>query len=199
MLSVFFNLLGAFTFLFIFWRRLKEDYVSNMVFTTSIYLVFGAFAGKLISFYFLSDWWFWLSFLGLSIGLAVGILRFKLRAVETVEAAIPGLLLWFSFLFLQDSIESLSAPPFIAFLVVVLLVGLFYLLDKHYKKFAWYKSGRIGFSGLTTLGALFLIRAFVAAFFPDVLSFVGTLDIILSAVIAFIAFLLVFNLARQRT
>lgn len=199
MLSIFFNIFGVLVFLFVFWKRLKEDYASKMIFTSSFYMLVGLFAGKLVSFYFFPLWWFWSGFLGVSLGFVLGVLRFKLRAFEAIDAAVPGLLLWFSFLFLGNAISFSSLSSLIASAFLVVLTVLYFVLDGHYKSFAWYKSGRIGFSGLTVLGVFFLARAVVAATFHNVLSFVGTLDIIISAVAAFASFLTVFNLARKRT
>lgn len=198
MLSVLLNTLGVLVFLFIFWRRLREDYVPGMIFTTSFYILTGVFAGILFSFYFISDWWFWLSILGFALGLGLGVLRFRLRFFETLDALVPGGFFWLSMHYLKDSISSSDLPSLIAFAVLFVLMVLFFILDGRYKRFSWYKSGRIGFAGLTMLGVFFLIRAVIAATFPHVLSFVGTTDIIVSSTFAFFAFLSVFNLARQQ-
>lgn len=199
MLSAFLNTLGALVFLFIFWKRLKEDYVSSMIFTTAFYMFVGLLLGRLASFYLIPKWWFWTESLGLATGFSFGILRYKLRVFESIEAAVPGLFVWLSLFFLESAINESSLSSLFSSLVVFLLVLLFFFLDSRYKGFAWYKSGRIGFSGLTVLGVFFLARAIVAASFPYVLSFVGTWDAIVSSIIAFFAFLTVFNLARQKT
>jgi hypothetical protein len=198
MLPIFLNTLGALIFLFIFWKRLKEDYVSSMIFTTAFYMLVGILLGRLVSFYFVPKWWFWTESLGLATGLSLGILRHKLRVFESIEAVVPGLLVWLSLFFLENAIDESSLSSLFSSLVVILFVVLFFFLDNRYKGFAWYKSGRIGFSGLTALGVFFLARAVVAATFPYVLSFVGTWDAIISSIIAFFAFLTVFNLARQK-
>lgn len=199
MLTVVFNTFGIFFFLFIFWKRLKEDYVSNMLFTMAFYIIVGVFLGRAASFYFLPQWWFWTSFVGLLLGYFIGILRYKLKVFESMDALVPGIIFWLSFYFLQGAIVTSNLPGLLASVYLLVLGILYFIFDKHYKSFSWYKSGRIGFSGLTVLGILFLSRAIVAATFPNVLSFVGTLDVILSAVIAFIAFLSVFNLARKNS
>jgi hypothetical protein len=111
-----------------------------------------------------------------------------------VAATLP----WLGVIFLSDSIEKSNPASFIGFIVIILLIVLFYFLDAHYKKFTWYKSGRVGFTGLTTLGLLLLLRAAVAPIVPDMLSFSGKYEAIISGILAFVSFLLVFNLARTQ-
>lgn len=194
-----FILLGIFIFLFAFWRRLKEDYLSTQIFSTSLYILIGVLLGNIISFKFFPDGWFWLSIIGIVVGFSVGILRFRLKFFETTEALVISSLPGLGLVFLHDSMVNSSSASFMGFLVILLLILSFLFLDAHYKKFTWYKSGKIGFSGFTILGFLFLVRAAIATVFPYVLSFAGKLDIYLSAMFAFASFLIVFNLSKQQT
>lgn len=193
-----FNISGILVFLFIFWKRLREDYTVGQIFTTGLYMITGIFSAVIISTRFLGPWWFWLSFAGAALGLVLGVLKFKLRFFETFEAGVAATLPWLGVVFLSDSIEKSNLTSFIGFIIIILLIVLFYFLDVHYKKFAWYKSGRVGFTGLTTLGLLLLLRAAVAPIMPDMLSFSGKYEAIISGMLAFVSFLLVFNLARTR-
>ena len=197
--SVASTILGVAIFLFIFWNKEREDYPSGEIFSTSFYILLGIGLGVLISHKFFHSWWFWTSLVGVAAGFALGIIRFNFRFFETFEALIIGILPWVSLFFLSDSISSSSIFSFAAFAVVVALMALYHFLDRHYKSFSWYRSGRIGFSGLTVAGVFFLLRAAVASFFPFVLSFVVSVEAILSGVAAFTLFLLTFNLARQET
>ena len=195
--NIIITLAGILIFLFLFWRRLKEDYPSEIVFTTSVFMLLGTSLGLLLSKKFIPAFWFWGAFSGASLGLLIGVLRYKLRIFEVMEAGTLGLLPWLGIAFLGDSIINSSLPSFLAFFAITCLVTLFAFLDSHYKNFAWYRSGRVGFSGLTTLALFFLLRAGFAPFFPFVISFTGRQDAILSAVVAFAFFLLTFNLARR--
>ncbi|MFC1625495.1 hypothetical protein ACFL1Q_00430 [Patescibacteria group bacterium] len=194
--TISFNLLGIFLFLFLFWKRLKEDYSSDIVFSSSFYILaaLGVFAG--ISFKFLPLWWFWFSLLGIALGLGISFFRFHLRTYETLEVTVLSFLPWLSLLFLSDSINSYSIISFVAFALCLVLIFIFYFLDMHYKNFSWYRSGKVGFTGLTVLGIFFLIRAALAIPFHTVLSFVGTAEVYISAVLSFICFVLVLNLSR---
>ncbi len=195
--NIILNALGLLVFLFLFWKRLKDDYTSNQIFSTSFLILFAVIVSSLISTNFFVNQMFWLNFLAVSIGLTVGVLRYKLRIYESLEAAVISILPWIGLRFLSDSITNSALPLLIASGVILLLILLFFVFDRHYKRFSWYKSGRVGFAGLTILGIFFLIRAVVAAAFGDVLSFWNVYDTILSAAVAFFAFLTVYNLAQK--
>ena len=193
------TVLGVVIFLFIFWNKQREDYPSGQIFSTSFYILLGIGLGYIISRNFFAPWWFWASLVGMAAGLGLGLIRFRFRFFETFEALVIGALPWLSLVFLSDSISSSSVFSFAAFVVIVGLMALYHFLDRHYKSFSWYRSGRIGFSGLTVAGIFFLLRAAVASFFPFVLSFVVSVEAILSGIAAFTLFLLTFNLARAET
>lgn len=184
-------------FLFIYWKRLREDYLGGQIFTSALYILIGLALGYLISFKFAPTLWFWTSLLGIFAGFLTAVLRFHLRFFETLEAASVGFLPWVLFLFLADSVKNSSYVSLIGAFFVLLLLFLFYYLDGHYRDFVWYKSGKIGFSGLATLSVFFLVRALVALLSPFVLSFGGKAEVYLSGGAAFILFLVIFNLARQ--
>lgn len=196
--KILFGFFGFLVFVFLFWRRLKEDYADEVVFSSAFLILGSALLLNLVSQKFFPGWWFWASTLGAVVGFLGAVIRFKLMVFETIEALVISGLSWLSLVFLQDSISSSSAPSLGGFLATFFLVGLFFFLDAHYKKFSWYKSGKVGFSGMTTLGIFFLVRAVVASTFPFMISFVGRLDAIISGVLAFLAFLTVFNLSRQK-
>jgi hypothetical protein len=192
------SLLGIVLFLFLFWKRLKEDYLGSQIFSTAFYVLVGILAGFILSRRFFPLAWFWAEIVGIALGFSLGVLRYKLRLFEVLEALGMSLLPWLGIYFLKDSIESTSLVSFLAFFGVTCLITLYAFLDSHYKNFTWYSSGKAGFSGLATLGAFFLLRAAFASFFPFVLSFVDKYEAILSGVAAFIFFLATFNLARQK-
>jgi len=191
------NTAGVFIFLYLFWKRLKDDYLSEQLFTTSIYALSGIGLGFIISRFLFQAWWFWLVVLGVVLGAGIGILKFRLRVFEVIEALAFSLLPWIGLTFVSDSITHLSLPSFLGFVVCVLLLALFIYFDRHYKGFSWYSSGRVGFSGLLILGIFFSIRALVAIFFPFVLSFVGKQEPPAAGLAAILFYFLVFNLAKR--
>jgi len=197
--SFFTNFPGVLLFLFFFWRRLKEDYASNQIFATAFFMLLGMTIGYFFSIRLLPFWWFWTEGVGVATGLFLGIYSFKFRFHESLEAAGVSFLPWISLMFLVDSTQNSRLPSLIAFLVCLALIGAFFILDVHYKKFTWYRSGRVGFAGISTVGLFFLLRAAYGAFAPHVVSFSGKFDAITSGVIAFVFFLVIYNLAKSET
>lgn len=196
-MKIILTIIAVLTFLFVVWKKLKEDYVEAQIFSTGFFVLLGFLFGKLLADSFSPGFWFWLSFFGGLIGAILGIIRFNLRVYETLEALVLGCLTILTILFLYDFFLRMDLFSGLSSIVTFGLIIFYQILDSHYKRFTWYKSGRVGFSGLTVVGVFFLIRVIVALSGIDVLSFVGKNDAILSGIFAFISFLSIFNLARQ--
>jgi hypothetical protein len=197
LISVFTNFCGLFAFLFLLWRRLKEDYAKEEIFSLGFFAALGMLGGYLLAQRFFSTYWFWSEILGILLGFSLALGKYKIRFYETLEALILGLLAWYGlfwlFLFLADP----QVISFLATLLVACLLVLFALFEANYKDFSWYRSGRIGFSGLTTVAFFFLVRSTLATFFPSLLSFAGKSEVFLSGIASFVIFLMVYNLARK--
>lgn len=191
------SFLGILALLFIFWKRLKEDYASEIIFKSAIFILVGIGVGWGWSQRFFPNWFFWTSLTGALMGLLLAILKFKLKFYESLEAFIISSFPWLAFMFLEDSVVNSSLSSFLAFVAVLIVVFVSYWLDTHYKGFTWYKSGRIGFAGLATAALVFLVRSILATGGVTMLSFVGRLESVLSGIAAFICFLLLFDLARR--
>lgn len=193
------SILGALVFLFIFWKRLKEDYSSEIIFKTAFDILTGILVGSLISLRFMPLGFFWFTALGSLVGLGLAVFRLKIRFYETIEAQIVSTLPWVSFIFLLDSVTHSSLSSFLAFVVILLFIFVAYYLDAHYKNFTWYKSGKIGFAGMVTLSLFFVVRSILAIFNIAMVSFVGSkVEAIVSGVVAIICFVLVYNLAKVK-
>ena len=190
--------MGILIFLFIFWKRLKEDYAAEVIFQSATYVLIGLGVGWAASAWFFPEWFFWASLIGGIIGLAFAILRFKVKFYETLEAFIIGSLPWLSLVFLKDSVVKSSLSSFLAFVAILIMVFVSYYLDVHYKGYRWYKSGKIGFAGLATAALIFLARSAIAIVKVPMLSFAGSSEAIVSGVAAFLSFLLLFNLGRTK-
>ncbi len=199
LLKITFGLIGVLLFLFLFWKKLKEDYESETIFTSAFCILFGIAGGLLISVRFFPSWWFWLALLGSAVAFIIAVIRFKLKILETTEAWVVANLPLFGLAMLTDYIQKSTLFSGIGTILILVLFVSYFVIDKHYKSFRWYKSGRVGFSGLTILAVFFLLRSAVAVTFPDVLSFVGRIDTILSGVVSFACFLVILSLAKNST
>ncbi|MCX6706261.1 MAG: hypothetical protein NTV24_04140 [Candidatus Woesebacteria bacterium] len=191
------NLVGVILFLFLFWKRLKEDYSSNIIFGLSFFVLLGVFLGYLTSRYFFPHWFFWFEAFGAFLGFAIGIIKFNTRFFETYEALFISFLPWFTLFYLVELIKKPSLAIAVITLLNFSLILLFDFVSMRYKNFSWYKSGKIGLAGLLTSGVFFLLRAAIATLFTSVISFLGLSEIILSGVCAFTIFLLIYNLSKD--
>lgn len=195
-INLLFGLVTSIVFLFVFWRKLKEDYVADQIFSTGFYIITGIVVGVVVSVNFKPAWWFWSGLSGALLGLSIAVERYKLRLFEVLEASVNGGIILMASYFLLEWIKVPGTYILVMFLSMLFLILLFEFLNLHYKRFSWYKSGRVGFTGLTISGIFFLLRAVGAGFFPITVSFVGKSDVILSGIFAFISFISVYNLSR---
>lgn len=191
------TVLGIFISLFIYWKKLKEDYASEIIFSSAFLTYLIIFFAWALSYRLFSKWFFWLEFLGLVLGVIFSVFRFKIRFYESFEAMISSVLPWLSLFFLLDSVKNSSLVSFIGFVVILVFIFIFYYFETHYKNFVWYKSGKIGFAGLATVGFFFLVRSAIAIFFANVLSFTGKFDVYISFAVALLSFLMLFVLGKK--
>lgn len=188
---------GVFIFLFIFWKKMKEDYAAEIIFKSATYILTGMVIGFLISKSFFAEWFLYAEFFGVIVGVYFAMVRFRLKFYEILDSTILAFLPWFSLMFLSDSVTHLSFDSFMGFLFMLVVIFLYYYFDTHYRNFSWYKSGRVGFSGLISLAIIFIARSAIATFGITVISFVSKYEAIVSGLLAFITFLMLFRLSRK--
>jgi len=196
--NILISFLGVLVFLFIFWKRLKEDYVSEIIFKTAFYVLIGVLISYLLSSKFLPGWFIWFSFVGSLLGLALGIFTLRIKFYEALEALTISFLPWVALMFLGDSVINSSLSSFLGFVATLIIIFVSYWLGDHYKDFTWYKSGKIGFAGSATLVIIFLTRFIVAIFGIHVLSFVNRIyESVISGVLAAVSLGLIINLSKN--
>lgn len=181
------NLLGITAFLFLIWKRLKEDYSYERVFNFGMITIFLLIIGSFLSNYFVANFWFWVEILALAIAIAISFFKLYFKFYETFDSLVIGLLAWQSFYFLVKAIVNLQLFSFLIFWISVACFFLFWFFEAKYKSFSWYKSGKKGFSGLLTASIFFLARAG--------LYYQNLLEVVLSIAFAFVFFLLLYKLS----
>jgi len=196
-MSIVLNIIGFILSLFLFWKKLKEDYLPNEIFSTYFYILILVLISFFFSKQFASSWWFWIVLIGYFSGLFLGILKFRLNFFESFEASFLGFLVNFSLFLLGDSVKNLSLVSFLGFTTLIILIGFFQYIDLHYKNISWYKSGRVGFTGLISAGVFFILRLITSIFYPSFVSFAPQFEIYLSALASLIFFGLTYNLSRS--
>lgn len=189
--------LGNLAFLYLFWKKLHDDYTADEIFSSAYYIIL--FITLFVVFFlrFAPQFWFWGSVLGIALGSLYSHKKNNLRSMELVESLVISLLPGLLLIYLLNYIRLREISSLFFVIVISFLIGVYRLLNKHYKKFSWYKSGKVGLSGLLVLGIFFLIRSAVAISFVFVLSFAGKYEVYFSGISAFFFFLAVFHLARR--
>lgn len=184
------NFLGLFLFFFLLWKRLKDDYSYEKIFNLAVIILIGLLVSFLFSQKFLTGFWFWIEVVGIVLGFIFGIKSQKIKFIESFEGLVIGLLPWLGFYYLSDAILNYNLISFLYFWLTAISIFLFFFLDSQYKKFTWYKSGRVGFSGILTLAVFFILRA--GLFYNKII------EVCLSGTISFALFLLLYNLAKSK-
>jgi hypothetical protein len=198
LVNILISIVGLLIFLFVFWKRLKDDFSPEIIFQTAFAILVGIGLGYLLSLLFFPAWFFWVSALTALLAMFLMLTKFKLRFYETLEALILSVMPWLALIFLEDSISSSSLISFLAFTVILVMVFLSYYLDVNYKSFAWYKSGKIGFAGLSIAILFFLTRTVLAVIGVTMLSFGVKFEFILSGAVVLICLGLLINLGRNK-
>lgn len=207
-LPILLSVLGMVVFLFMFWRRLKEDYASQLVFSSGfIILISTVLSADVLGLivrntpengiFVPSQFWFWGGTIGFVVGLSIVRYTKKLKLVETFEAAALAGSIPLATIYFSDFVKTQSAPSAAFGILIILLLVIFYFLERRYRRFSWYKSGRVGFSGLAVVGIFFLLRIIAGLTGTPVFSIMGKIDIIVSAVSAFLIFFSLYNLAES--
>lgn len=191
------NVVGIVFLFYFLWKRLKEDFHFEKIFTLGVYILAGIIIGLLISRNNLDKGWFWLSLTGGLAGFLIGLKRLKMSFFEALEALLIGLLGWLDLFYFAHSIENFNALSFVAFWVTLCLFFLFLFLEGHYRRFSWFKSGKVGFSGLVVSLSFFLIRTVIALFNLSVISFLPSGESILSGLTTLILLVMLYKLSKQ--
>ena len=190
------NVLGISLFLYLYWKRLKEDYPAEKIFNSGFIILFGIFLGIVISKIYPNIYWYWIIILNILIFEAINVFKLKIKFFESLDALVISLLPWLSLFYLSFSIENSNLLSFLAFWFCLLLIFLFFLFNNFYRTFNWYKSGKVGFSGLAVAGIFFGIRSILSLFNKNLISFAGAYEPFISGTFFVIAFLLLFRLSR---
>lgn len=186
------NIVGIFLFLFFFWKILKEDYLSEKIFNLGFLTVFGLLVFYAISSYFWQNYWSWMTMLGGILGFYIGFRKQKFNFFEVFEGLTAGILFWIGLVSLASSVKNLSLYSFLTSWVCVTAIALFYFLRSHYRRFTWYKSGRVGFSGVMVALLLALTKLGSSIYSMN------KYEIVFSVIVTLLLISLLYNLFRKK-
>lgn len=181
-----FGFFAAFAFIlasFLIWRKLREDYPEEEILTFTIWLALVVFLGGRLFYlinYFadfgfdLGKWLLFNRYPGFSfVGSFLGGIIFSFYWVRKKNwdfwIIIDNLIQVFLFVFLVCGLGALLEKPSFAeriiqetiflkvfFSLVVLLLS--FLVERHFRKFIWYKSGKPGFTACFVAAVYFLVN-----------------------------------------
>lgn len=154
---------------FIAWRILKEDYneediLSFVVWLLVFALIFGRLAyiaGNFLDFHFsLPKWFLWTQYPGISLpGVFIGAIFFSWYWTKkknwnfwiVVDGLTPA---WLIFLFvtsLSSFLTDLNQLFLVKFALLVTTFFAYFFLFQNFRKIRWYKSGKPGFIGCSSI------------------------------------------------
>lgn len=191
------NILGIFTFFYLIWRNLKEDYHFEKVFNLGFVGLISFFLSNFISRFVEGPFWFWITTLFLLLGFLIVVKRQKMKFFETMEAYFVGFMPWIGLFYLADSINKLRPASFVAFWITFICIFIYFYVKTHYRGFSWYKSGRVGFAGIFTLFLFFLSRTIASLFYNDLVSMSGKFEVYLSGSASLLLLVLMYNLFKE--
>lgn len=188
------NIVGLTLFFFLFWKRLKDDYHYEKIFNLGFIVVIGLVVGLLFSRLFFQSYWHWISTISVFVFYFIYITRQKIKFFESFEVLVISFLPWISLVFLSDAINKSSLSSFLLFWVTLIAIFLYFLINSQYRKFTWYKSGRVGLAGLVTGLFYFFSRIVLSLIYPQSISLVPKFEIYYSSAFALVFFLLTYKL-----
>lgn len=189
------NLLGIFSLLFIFWKRLKDDYQLDKLFNLAFIVLMGLLLGVISSNYFFSEYWFWIIIFCVFVPYLIYIKWSKVRFFESYDALTVSGLTYLAIYLIMDAFKSSSLISFVAFWLTLLIIFLFYFIDSFYKTFSWYKSGRVGLAGVLSSLVFFAFRIISSLFNFQVSTF-SPQEVYFSSTFVLVNFLLLLTLIK---
>lgn len=192
------NILGVILLFFLLWKRLKDDYHYEKIFNLGSIVLIGVVVVDVATRYFLQNYWFWIQVVVI-LALFLWVLsKQKLKFFESLDALIIGLLPWLGLGYLVDSIKNSSLSSFLSFWIILLFIFAYFFLDSQYRRFTWYRSGRVGFAGVVVACLLFISRIILYLIYPQTTSYVSIYDPYLSATFAIVFLFLTYKLTFSK-
>lgn len=156
------HFLAVFIFAFIIWKKLREDYPNELIFSFTLALLASGSSGWWIFQKFATPFAFWGVFvLPVILGLYF-VKKFDMRPFEVIDAVAVSWF-WFAFLGTAGSLLATLQMPSILSLPQVLIplvsLGMYSFFIRNYRSFSWYPSGKVGFAGIASLALYFLLFA----------------------------------------
>lgn len=182
-ISYLLKIIATILFSYLLWKKLKEDYAHEIIFSFTIISLLAVAFGSMLSKYITPGYDFWIVFILLIINIIWFVKRGHFKFYELLDALpITGLTF-----FLISNLSNLEVQKLLGkdikindlqnwlhLLFIFILLLLYKGVLKNFRSFTFYPSGKIGFLGLSVLSLYFLFRGLVAIIIPSVLRFTQT-------------------------
>jgi len=192
------NFFGAVLFLYLLWRRLKEDYKREDVISAAFLILIADYLGFLLAKYLLPGWWFWVCLVFSFSALYFSSRKFKIKIFEAIDAYVFSSFSLLTMYLLQLLISDPSLVLGLTFLVSLIFVAAFLVVNANYKRFRWYKSGRVGFTGIAISALFFLTKGVIALFADGVVLFSGVVEPYLAFTLVAVCVFIIYRLSRTQ-
>lgn len=205
---IFSLLLSSLFHLFVYWRRLREDYISKTIFKSGLVVLSFTYAMSFLTLklsthlqankvYDPAGFWFWTALVAYLIGLVYTSKKFRIKLNENFDAFTAGLIVNLLVIYIFQLVinQNFASMAMTLFFLVALI--LFNFLDTRYHKVGWYKSGKIGFSSLLIFALIFFVRALDSMFVTGIITMSGRVDFVLSLLTSFLGAFSLYNLGEK--
>lgn len=183
--------------LFILWKKLRDDYIASQIFSLGFLIYFSVLIYFVSRKYFSFPYSEWLVLLIPFLITLIYSKRNRLRLNEVVNALVPSYLVAHFYFYVTLIIAGYRTNYIIAIFVILVLTLIFSVTEKKFKNFSWYKSGKVGISGLLIFALMCIINAIIALLSPSMVFFSGKLNAIILIILALISATAIFTLSRK--
>lgn len=172
--------LGILISFFIVWKKLREDYSDEKIFSFSLGVIGGIILGYIGTSFIepiLPGIKFWGAIAG---GGLLGTWlskKLSIRFFEALEAVIPAVFVYLIFESLTKIswLQVINLEPGVIFQFaqlggVTLSLLVFVYASRNFRRFMWYPSGKIGIASLLALAVFFIFQVVLANAFSDMLT-----------------------------
>ena len=125
--------------------------------------------------------------------------KYNFKVFEAVDAYVLSSLSLLTIFLFRLGITDFGFSSGITLFICIFSVIAFFFVDKNYKKFTWYRSGKVGFTGLAVLSLFFFIKGVVALFINDMVLFLGNPDYYISFTLVLVCVFIIHKLSNLQT
>lgn len=169
-------------FLYVFWKRLKDDYIANQIFSVAFLSIAGFISAVIYLKLFSFNWSFWGITVGVIFGMLVGVYRFKIKLLDALNSEIVA---WSPLIIGAGVFTGITLADNLM-IILSLIFGILYLSNdlilKLVQDVTKFKYGRSHISGLIVI-SLYMVLRFILAIYHNKVLFFLDYDAVISVLV----------------